>query len=92
MYICSWRDVFIDKESGVDHYLWGVGSHKGYDDIVPFSKTLLDCSVSAKHEDFVIHEGHAYFITVKVYNIMYFIISVEFVTMPGYTFVDVDQY
>jgi len=23
---------------------------------------------------------------------MYFIISVEFVTMPGYTFVDVEQY
>jgi hypothetical protein len=39
--------------------------HKGYDDIVPFSKTLLDCSVSAKHEDFAIHEGHAYLLWLK---------------------------
>ena len=62
----SWRDVFIDKESGIDHYLWAVGSHPGYDDIIPFTKTFEDCGISAEDTAINIHEGHAYFITVKV--------------------------
>ncbi|XP_071151404.1 uncharacterized protein, partial [Mytilus edulis] len=63
-----WRDVFIDKESGIDHYLWSVGSHPGHDDIIPFTKTTLDCGVSAEDKTINIHEGHAYFITVKAIN------------------------
>ena len=64
--ITSWRDVFLDKESGIDHYLWAIGSHPGYDDIIPFTKTTVDCGVSAEDKTIDIHEGHAYFITVKV--------------------------
>ncbi|XP_076113983.1 uncharacterized protein LOC143082268 [Mytilus galloprovincialis] len=63
-----WRDVFLDKESGIDHYLWSIGSHPGYDDVIPFTKTMLDCGVSAEDTTIDIHEGHAYFITVKAVN------------------------
>ncbi|XP_076113981.1 uncharacterized protein LOC143082265 [Mytilus galloprovincialis] len=63
-----WRDVFLDKDSGIDHYLWSVGSHPGHDDIIPFTKTTLDCGVSAEDTNINIHEGHAYFITVKAVN------------------------
>ncbi|CAC5407073.1 unnamed protein product [Mytilus coruscus] len=45
-----------------------VGSHPGHDDIIPFTKTMLDCGVSAEDKTINIHEGHAYFITVKAIN------------------------
>jgi len=64
--ITSWREVFLDQESGIDHYLWAIGSHPGHDDIIPFTKTTVDCGVSAEDKTIDIHEGHAYFITVKV--------------------------
>ncbi|CAC5390405.1 unnamed protein product [Mytilus coruscus] len=63
-----WKDVFLDNESGIDYYMWGVGSRKGHDDVIPFIKTEQDCEVSTKHNDFDIQEGHSYFITVKAIN------------------------
>ncbi|VDI80173.1 Hypothetical predicted protein [Mytilus galloprovincialis] len=63
-----WRGVFLDKESGIDYYLWGVGSRKGHDDVIAFTKTNQDCEVSTKHNDFDVNEGHSYFITVKAIN------------------------
>lgn len=62
----SWKGAFLDKESGIDHYMWGVGSRKGHDDIITFTKTEQDCEVSTKHNDYDTLEGHSYFITVKV--------------------------
>ena len=46
--------------------MWAIGSHPGHDDIIPFAKTTVDCGVSAEDKAIDIHEGHAYFITVKV--------------------------
>ncbi|VDI13269.1 Hypothetical predicted protein, partial [Mytilus galloprovincialis] len=70
-----WRDVFVDKESGIDYYMWGVGSNRGHDDIIAFTNTNKDCEVSATHNDFEIHEGHNYFITIKAINRAHLMIS-----------------
>lgn len=64
--VFSWRDVFVDNESGVAYYMWGVGSEKGQDDVFQFIRTEQDCAVSTKHNAFDILEGHSYFLTVKV--------------------------
>ena len=50
--------------------MWAIGSHPGYDDIIPFTKTTLDCGLSAEDKNIDIHEGHSYFITVKVIIIL----------------------
>jgi hypothetical protein len=49
--------------------VWAIGSHPGHDDIIPFAKTTTDCGVSAEDKTIDIHEGHAYFITVKVISL-----------------------
>lgn len=53
-------------ESGIDHYLWAIGSHPGDGNIIPFTATTLDCGISAEDTNIDIHEGHQYFISVKV--------------------------
>lgn len=62
----SWKDVFSDLESGIKHYLLEVGSKPNFGDIVQSFKTTEDCGVSVQFSDIDSHQGHAYFITVKV--------------------------
>ncbi|XP_076075248.1 uncharacterized protein LOC143046131 isoform X2 [Mytilus galloprovincialis] len=63
-----WEDVFIDVQSGIDYYTWGVGSLSGQDDIIPFSEIRENCGVSAEDEHFDLTEGHPYFITISAFN------------------------
>ncbi|CAG2197001.1 unnamed protein product [Mytilus edulis] len=40
-----WENVFMDSQSGIDHFIWGVGSMIGIDDIIPFSMTFQECAI-----------------------------------------------
>lgn len=91
-FVISWRGVFLDKESGIDYYLWGVGSRKGHDDVIAFTKTHQDCEVSAKHNDFDVNEGHSYFITVKVYLINQLLCLRNYVFVNVYICFWIEQY
>ena len=62
----SWTNVFEDIESGIDYYMWGVGSQAGQDDVIPFVVTAQQCGVGFEDNNLFLREGHAYFITVKV--------------------------
>ena len=56
----------MDIESGIDYFMWGVGSQAGQDDVIPFSSTSQQCDVSFENNSWDLKEGHSYFITVKV--------------------------
>jgi hypothetical protein len=63
--------MFIDDESGVTFYEWAVGSEEGYADIMPYTKTMHEFgqypdSFSPGDEPLQLHEGHAYYVSVKV--------------------------
>ena len=64
--IFSWKNVFIDLESGISHYSWAVGTHAGYDDIFSFDDTEEECAKTPENMPLTLKEGHAYFVTVKV--------------------------
>jgi hypothetical protein len=40
--------VFVDPESGIDYYIWGVGSDGGQDDVIQFTTTSSDCGMSSE--------------------------------------------
>ena len=58
--------MFVDPESGIDYYTWGVGSDGSQDDVIQFSTTSSDCGMSSEAVPYNLLEGHSYFITVKV--------------------------
>jgi len=63
----SWIEVFIDQESGVHYYIWSIGSKPGYDDIMGYVNVSdVNCAVSDPNSPLNLHEGHAYFINVRV--------------------------
>ncbi|KAL3843250.1 hypothetical protein ACJMK2_021192 [Sinanodonta woodiana] len=63
-----WRGVFEDKESGIEMYQWAVGSQPGYCDIMPYTMVYEECSETSSTSIINLHEGHAYFVSVKGYN------------------------
>lgn len=62
----SWKDVFYDLESGIAYYMLEVGSKANIGDIVQSIETTEDCGVPIQYLDIHTHQGHAYFLTVKV--------------------------
>ena len=64
---CSWKGVFKDIESGIDYYLWSIGSEPGYTDIMPYMKVVADeCGVTDENNPLDLHDGHYYYINVRV--------------------------
>jgi hypothetical protein len=61
----SWSNIFDDKESGIDYYLWSVGSMPGYSDMMGFTK-VSDVCVTNSPGTLRMIEGHAYYINVRV--------------------------
>lgn len=57
--------MFIDPESGLQYFMWGVGSSPGHDNIIAFTHTDQEC-VETGETDTDLFEGHAYYIVVKV--------------------------
>ncbi|XP_056015772.1 uncharacterized protein LOC125675332 [Ostrea edulis] len=63
-----WKGVFSDPESGIDFYMWSVGSQPGHSDIMEYTREDFECGVNDKNERLDIKEGHAYYISVKAFN------------------------
>ncbi|CAC5375358.1 unnamed protein product [Mytilus coruscus] len=63
-----WENVFMDSQSGIDHFMWGVGSLVDIDDVIPFSMTFQQCAMSVEADSYVLSEGQPYFITIKAFN------------------------
>ncbi|XP_060604506.1 uncharacterized protein LOC132757271 [Ruditapes philippinarum] len=63
-----WTNVFVDSESGISHYSWGVGTHPGFDDKFSFDGTEEECAKTPENKPLTLKEGHAYYITVKAHN------------------------
>ena len=59
--------MFKDLESGIDYYLWSIGSEPGYTDIMPYMKVVADeCGVTDGNNPLDLHDGHYYYINVRV--------------------------
>lgn len=58
--------MFRDPESGIDFFMWSIGSQPGHSDIMEFTKESSECGINNKNQRLDIKEGHAYYITVKV--------------------------
>ena len=58
--------IFTDTESSIVYYEWAVGSRPGYNDKMEFTVTTDVCATSSPASDLDLHEGHAYFINVRV--------------------------
>lgn len=59
--------MFEDHESGIKRYIWAVGSMPGYDNIMKYVDTSINqCGTSDSHTTLDLHEGHAYYINVRV--------------------------
>ncbi|XP_066275498.1 uncharacterized protein [Branchiostoma lanceolatum] len=63
-----WDGVFLDPESGISRYEWSVGSGPGHADIMPFTRTESEATVSDPALDLQLQEGHVYYVSVKAYN------------------------
>lgn len=58
--------MFRDPESGIDFFMWSIGSQPGHSDIMEFTRESSECGINNKNQRLDIKEGHAYYITVKV--------------------------
>ncbi|XP_076113973.1 uncharacterized protein LOC143082259 [Mytilus galloprovincialis] len=64
-----WKDVFLDLESGVDYYLWSVGSEPGYTDMMSYLKVVdEECGMTDKNNPLDLKDGHYYYINVRAFN------------------------
>ncbi|XP_062576068.1 uncharacterized protein LOC134237945 [Saccostrea cucullata] len=63
-----WKNIFSDPESGIDFYMWSVGSEPGYSDIMDYTREDTECGANDKNYRLDIKEGHAYYINVKAFN------------------------
>ena len=66
----SWQGVFSDPDSGMADYKWGIGSQPGYDDKYSFSETVNTCSGTPERQSLALNEGHSYFVTVQVQDLI----------------------
>lgn len=65
----SWKDVFLDLESGIDYYLWSVGSEPGYTDMMSHLKVFdQECGIIDENNPLDLKDGHFYYINVRVSN------------------------
>ncbi|CAC5386466.1 unnamed protein product [Mytilus coruscus] len=64
-----WTGVFIDLESGIDYYLWSVGSEPGYTDMMPYLKVVdEECGMTDKNNPLDLKDSHFYYINVRAFN------------------------
>ncbi|CAG2247188.1 unnamed protein product [Mytilus edulis] len=64
-----WKGVFIDLESGIDYYLWSVGSEPGYTDMMSYIKVVdRECAITDKNNPLTLQDGHYYYINVMAFN------------------------
>ncbi|CAG2234222.1 unnamed protein product [Mytilus edulis] len=63
-----WKEVFIDVQSGLDYYLWSVGSQPGYTDMMTYIKTTDECGITDKNNPLSLLDGHSYYINVRAFN------------------------
>ncbi|KAK3099491.1 hypothetical protein FSP39_005250, partial [Pinctada imbricata] len=63
-----WKGIFTDIESGINYYEWSVGSQPGYDDVMTFTNVNNECAENNKTVPLDLHEGHAYYVSVKAHN------------------------
>ncbi|XP_076085327.1 uncharacterized protein LOC143056126 [Mytilus galloprovincialis] len=64
-----WKGVFIDLESGIDYYLWSVGSEPGYTDMMSYIKVVdRECAITDKNNPLTLQDGHYYYINVLAFN------------------------
>ncbi|XP_052067298.1 uncharacterized protein LOC127706680 [Mytilus californianus] len=64
-----WKDVFLDLESGIDFYLWSVGSESGYTDMMSYLKVVdEECGMTDKNNPLDLQDGHFYYINVRAFN------------------------
>lgn len=58
--------MFRDPESGIDFFMWSIGSQPGHSDIMKFTRESSECGINNNNQRLDIKEDHAYYITVKV--------------------------
>ena len=46
--------------------MWSVGSEPGYTDIMPYVKVSDECGVTDENDPLDLHDGHYYYINVRV--------------------------
>ncbi|CAC5386461.1 unnamed protein product [Mytilus coruscus] len=64
-----WKGVFIDVESGIDYYLWSVGSEPGYTDMMSYLKVVdEECGMTDENSPLDLQDGHFYYINVRAFN------------------------
>ncbi|XP_062606252.1 uncharacterized protein LOC134268062, partial [Saccostrea cucullata] len=63
-----WKGVFLDPESGLNFYMWAIGSKPGHSDIMGFTREDTECGINKETNRFDVKEGHAYYISVKAFN------------------------
>ncbi|CAG2222618.1 unnamed protein product [Mytilus edulis] len=62
-----WKGVFLDLESGIDYYMWSVGSEPGYTDMMSYLKVVdEECGRTDKNKPLDLKDGHFYYINVRV--------------------------
>ncbi|CAH1794767.1 unnamed protein product [Owenia fusiformis] len=65
----SWYGVFEDRDSGILHYTWSIGTQPGFADISGLHRTKYTSSRTKPiSEPLGLLDGHPYFVTVKAYN------------------------
>jgi len=65
--IFSWKGVFSDVDSGIDYYMWSIGSEPGYTDMMPYMKVVdEECGITDKNNPLDLQDGHYYYINVRV--------------------------
>ncbi|XP_071123054.1 uncharacterized protein [Mytilus edulis] len=64
-----WKGVFLDLESGIDYYMWSVGSEPGYIDMMSYLKVVdEECGRTDKNKPLDLKDGHFYYINVRAFN------------------------
>ena len=65
--IFSWKGVFSDLDSGINYYMWSIGSEPGYTDMMPYMKVVdEECGITDKNNPLDLQDGHYYYINVRV--------------------------
>lgn len=68
----------MDPESGIQLYMWSIGSRPGHNDVLAFTKVPeVECASSNPNIPLNLHEGHAYYITVRVSVDICFVTNVQ---------------
>lgn len=64
--------MFTDLESGIDYFLWSIGSEPGYVDIMSYVTVFEEeCDTTDKNNPLDLLDGHYYYINVRVNKIIF---------------------